>query len=135
MNLQNQVQGLEKSRAEQENQLKNLREELTFKNHQMKSLEVSNTKYRKLQQVLATKVFLSDFSNEDLDTLLNLNIEKLFEKYEQTMQAKTLDNVKLEETIETLNDVKTKLKLQMEQRELYEKQHGEMMEVLNISSE
>ena len=31
-----------------------------------------------------------------------------------------------------LNDVKNKLKLQSEQRELYEKQHCEMMKILNI---
>ena len=34
-----------------------------------------------------------------------------------------------------LNDVKTKLNLQKEQRELYEKQHYELMDILNLSSE
>ena len=42
---------------------------------------------------------------------------------------------KYEETIETLSEVKTKLLLQRQQKELYEKQHIEMMEVLNIPVE
>ena len=42
---------------------------------------------------------------------------------------------KYEETIETLSEVKTKLLLQMQQKELYEKQHIEMMNILNIPTE
>ena len=42
---------------------------------------------------------------------------------------------KYEETIETLSEVKTKLLLQRQQKELYEKQHIEMMEILNIPVE
>ena len=47
------------------------------------SLEESRIKYRKLKQLLATKIFQSNPSNEDLDNLLSLEPEKLFEKYEQ----------------------------------------------------
>ena len=43
--------------------------------------------------------------------------------------------MKNEETIETLSEVKTKLFLQMQQKELYEKEHIEMMEILNIPVE
>ena len=42
---------------------------------------------------------------------------------------------KYEETIETLSEVKTKLLLQRQQKELYEKHHTEMMEILNIPVE
>ena len=42
---------------------------------------------------------------------------------------------KYEETIETLSEVKTKLILQRQQKELYEKQHIKMMEILNIPVE
>ena len=101
----------------------------------MKYLEESNAKYQKLKQLFATKIFLSDTSNENLETLLMLDVEKLFEKYEKIVQAKSSENGNLEETIETLNDVKTKLKLQIERRELYEKQHCEMMDILNIPTE
>ena len=81
---------------------------------------------------MATKIFWSDTSNENLEALLKLDIEKLFEKYDQLAKVKNLESAELQETIETLNDVKNKLKLQIEQRELYEKQHCEMMKVLNI---
>ena len=40
--------------------------------------------------------------------------------------------MKIEEITETLNDVKTKLKLQVEQRTSYEKLHGEIMDILSI---
>ena len=42
---------------------------------------------------------------------------------------------KYEETIETLSEVKTKLILQRQQKELYEKQHIEMIEILDIPTE
>ena len=40
--------------------------------------------------------------------------------------------MKIEELTETLNDVKTKLQLQVEQRTSYEKLHGEIMDILSI---
>merc|ERR1711997_1450947 len=49
------------------------------------------------------------------------------------MHAKNPDRIKLDEVTETLNNVKTKLKIQLEQRELYEQQHIKMMEILNIT--
>ena len=98
----------------------------------LKCLEDSYSKYQKLKQLMATKVFWSDTSNENLETLLKLDIEKLFEKYEQIMKLKEPNNSKLEETIETLNNVKSKLNIQINQREIYEKQHSEMMDILNI---
>ena len=98
----------------------------------LKCLEDSYSKYQKLKQLMATKVFWSDTSNENLETLLKLDIEKLFEKYEQIMKLKEPNNSKLEETIETLNNVKSKLNIQINQREIYEKQHREMMDILNI---
>ena len=97
----------------------------------LKCLEETNSKYQKLKQLMATKVFWSDTSNENLETLLKLDIEKLFEKYEQIMKIKA-ENVEFKEATETLNDVKTKLKLQIEQRDLYEKQFCEIMDFLNI---
>ena len=42
------------------------------------------------------------------------------------------DRIKLEETTETLQDVKNKLKLQTEQRGNYEKQLSEIREVLHL---
>ena len=95
----------------------------------------TNTRYEKLKQILATKIFFSDTKNENLIELLKLDIEELFEKYEQNMIAKNQNKIKLEETTETLNDMKIKLKLQLEQRELYEKEHSEILKVLKIDTE
>merc|ERR1712168_789929 len=63
----------------------------------LKCLEESNSKCQKLKQLMATKVFWSDTSNENLETLLKLGIEKLFERYEQIMKIKT-ENVEFKET-------------------------------------
>ena len=46
------------------------------------SLEESKTKYEKLQQLLAIKIFQSDPKNENLQLLLNIDIVDLFSKYE-----------------------------------------------------
>merc|ERR1712061_128155 len=140
----NQIQDLEKSNKEAKTQLKKSQKFFaeTLKNmeaktndHQLKSIEETNAKYQKLKQLLATKIFWYDTTNENLENLLTLDTEKLFEKYDQIMQAKTSNNIELEETIGTLNDVKTKLKLQIQQRELFEKQQSEIMDSLNIPTE
>ena len=100
-----------------------------------KALEESTTKYRKLRQGWAVKVFQSDPSKEDLDNLLSLEPEMLFKKYEQIMKETNSGRIKLEETTETLQDVKIKLKLQTEQREIYEKQLSQVREVLHLPAE
>ena len=100
-----------------------------------KSLEESNTKYRKLRQDWAVKVYQSDPSYEDLDNLLSLEPDQLFKKYEQIMKETNSDRIKLEETTETLQDVKNKLKLQTEQREVYEKQLSKIRAVMHLPAE
>ena len=98
-----------------------------------KTSEESITKYRKLRQDWAIKVYQSDPSNEDLENLLSLEPEELFKKYEENSKKKAnSDRTKLEETAETLQDVKTKLKWQREQREIYEKQLNEIKEALHF---
>ena len=98
-----------------------------------KTSEESITKYRKLRQDWAIKVYQSDPSNEDLDNLLSLEPEELFKKYEEkSMKKANSDRTKLEETKETLQDLKNKLKLQREQREIYEKQLNEIKEALHF---
>ena len=122
---------LEESKAESKMELEELKNQLQTSKS---SLEASVIKHRKLKQLLATKIFQANPSNEDLDNLLSLEPEKLFEKYEQIMKSWT-DRIKLEETTETLQDVKNKLKLQTEQRGNYEKQLSEIREVLHLPAE
>ena len=70
---------------------------------------------------------------EHLHNLLCLEPEELFKKYEEKSKKKAnSDRTKLEETAETLQDVKNKLKLQREQREIYEKQLNEIKEALHF---
>ena len=100
-----------------------------------KALEESNAKFRKLIQNWAVEVFQCDPSNEDLDNLLSLEPENLFEKYKKIMKGTDSDRIKVEEATETLQDVKNKLKLQSEQREIYEKQLSEIRAVLHLPAE
>ena len=90
---------------------------------------------QKLKQLLATTIFLANPKGENLESLLKLEIEDLFSKYDQSVMVKKSFKDKYEETIETLSEVKTKLQLQIQQNKLYEKQHNEMMDILNISAE
>jgi hypothetical protein len=124
---------LEESKSESKMELEKFKNQLQTSKL---SLEASVTKYRKLKQLLATKIFQASPSNEDLDNLLSLETETLFEKYEQiTKSGSNSDKIKLEQTTETLQDVKNKLKLQTEQRENYEKQLSEIGEVLHLPAE
>ena len=94
----------------------------------------SSAKFHKIKEILATKIFLANSSNENLISLLNDDIEKLFEKYDQIV-TKTKDSEKLKEITETLADVKVKLSLQTQQKEVYYKQLNEIMDFLNFSKE
>lgn len=83
-----------------------------------------------MKQTLASKIFLSDSNNENLNQLLNLDFEELFSKYEASMSDK--NSVELTETNETLADTKVKLSLQAHQRKIYEDQLNEMVNILEI---
>ena len=62
---------------------------------------------------MAAKVYLLDPSNEDLETLQTIEIEKLFLKYEKGTMAKDSFKEKYEDTRETLEDVKNKVQLKL----------------------
>ena len=84
---------------------------------------------------MVTKLYSLDPSNEDLETLLTIDIERLFTKYEKAMMINDSFKEKYEETKKTLCDVKTKLQLRKEQIVLLKKQLIEIMDILNISGE
>jgi len=123
---------LEESKAESKVELEKVENQIQTEVALKKSLEESLTKYQKLKQLLATKVFQSNPSNEDLDILLNLEIEKLFEKYEQIMKVNDSNVVKVEEGNDNNTIKDKKLNLQILQRELYEKELDGIMDVLKM---
>ena len=94
--------------------------------------ENSDEKLRTLRQLIVAKTFLIDPNNENLETLQTLESEKLFDKYEQGMMVKDSFKEKYEETIETLSEVKTKLKLKSEKNDLLEEKLNKIMDTLNI---
>ena len=122
---------LEKSKEE----LVKVENQLEIEAASKKVLEESLSSYRKLRQSWAVKVYQSNRSNEDLDNLLSLEPEKLFNKYEQIMKEQNSDRIKLEETTDTLQDVKLKLILQTAQKRNFEKQLSEIREVLHLPDE
>ena len=126
---------LQNMTEEQKSKQKDFQEKMVAQNAKIKALEGSKAKLQKLKQLLATTIFLANAKGENLESLLKLEIEDLFSKYDQSIIVKNSYKDKYEETIETLSEVKTKLQLQMQQKELYEKQHNEMMDILNIPEE
>ena len=84
---------LEESKAESKLELEKVRNQLQTEVASKKYLEESLTKYRKLRQGWAVKVFQSDPDKEDLDNLLSLEPEKLFKKYEQISGLEVKDDV------------------------------------------
>ena len=61
-------------------------------------LKESREQCLKVRENLAKKVFLSDSSN-DLESLLELDIEKLFEKYEEISRPKNSVTTKIEQIL------------------------------------
>jgi len=125
---------LEESKVESKVELEKVKNQLQTEVASKKPLEESLAKYQKLQQILATKIFQANPSNENLISLLSLEVEKLFEKYEEIMKFNDSNIAKVEGEIDdTMKD--KKLNLQILQRELYEKELDGIMDVLKIPSE
>ena len=62
-------------------------------------LKVSSEKNQKVSHLLAKKVLLSD-SRNGLESLLTMDIEELFEKYEETSRPKKAAKIKMEDLTE-----------------------------------
>jgi len=110
--------------------------EINNKDSEIKELRDTNAKFENLRELLAGRVFHSDPRNKSLKSLLTLEIDRLYLEYDHVTKdtKKSDEQKKIEDLAETLADVKTKLNLQMEQRQIYEKEHEEMFKVLNIPS-
>ena len=96
----------------------------------LEAKEELNAKFRKLRDDWAVKVYQANPSNEDLDKLLSLEPEELFEKYENLMKFNESKMIKVEEIDYAMKD--KKLNLQILQRELYEKELDGIMDVLKM---
>jgi len=118
---------LEELKAESKKELEKVENQLRIEAASKKSLE-------ELRQDWAVKVYQSDRKNEDLVNLLSLEPEKLFKKYEQIIKFDDSNMVKVEEGNDNSAIRDKKLKLQILQRELYEKELDGIMDVLKMSS-
>ena len=110
--------------------------EIIANNIEINELRDTNAKFEHLRELLAARVFHSDPRNKSLKSLLTLEIDRLYLEYDLVTKTTKIsdEQKKIEDLAETLADVKTKLNLQMEQRQIYEKEHEEMFKVLNIPS-
>ena len=67
-------------------------------------LKESSEKSRKVRHLLAKKIFKSD-SRNDLKYLLTMDIEELFEKYEETLRPKKAAKIKEEDITEMVDTI------------------------------
>ena len=88
-----------------------------------------------MKQILANEVFQFDTINQDLASLCDLDIEKLVKKYKEQILMSKKSDIKSENIAESFEDTKIKLKLQTEQRALYEKEFDRIMNILKIPEE
>ena len=95
----NEIDSLKRQLDETKKELQNMREEqkreqndfqikIDVKDARIKVLEDSKAKLQKLKQLLATKLFLVNTKGENLESLINLEIEDLFSKYDQSVMVK-----------------------------------------------
>ena len=102
---------------------------------QLKIEAASKKSLEELRQDWAVKVYQSDRKNENLVNLLSLEPEKLFKKYEEIMKSNDSNLVKVEEGHDNSAIKDKRLTLQILQRDLYEKELHEIMDVLKMPSE
>ena len=115
-------EAIEKVQEDSKRDLEKLKQELSLKS------AMSDDKAQKITDQLVVKIFRA--TGDNLQSLMSLNPEELVSRYEQVTNSD-----KVEEISENLADLKNKLNLQNIQKEAYEKQHLEIMEVLNIPEE
>ena len=98
-NTKNEIDSLKRQLDETKKELQNMSEEqkseqndfqnkIDVKDAGIKVLEDSKGKLQKLKQLLATKLFLVNPKGENLESLVNLEIEDLFSKYDQSVMVK-----------------------------------------------
>ena len=97
-NTKNESESLKRQLDETTKELQNMREGQKSKQNDLQVkidaqdlkieiLEDSKAKLQKLKQILATKVFLVNPKGENLESLINLEIEDLFSKYDQSVMV------------------------------------------------
>ena len=94
----------------------------------------SDIKFRQIRDNLAMKICQFSTEYEDLENLLNLEPLELISRFEKVLKGINSDQFSPTDS-ETISDLKCKLKLQNEQRELYEKQQEKIMDMLKIPKE
>ena len=87
-----QIKNLEEFNAQIKTELEKIKQELHAEvatKTRTPNLENSDViKAKKLKHIISTKIFSNDPDNEDLETLLNLEVLELFTKYEKIMMRK-----------------------------------------------
>ena len=85
-----------------------------------------------MKHILANEVFQFDTINQDLASLCDLDIEKLIKIYKEQILMSKKSDIKSENIAECFEDTKVILKLQTEQRALYEKEFDSIMNISKI---
>ena len=111
--------------------MKNEKEKLK---NEKSTLLKSDIKFRQIRDNLAMKICQFSTEYEDLETLLNLEPLELISRFEKVLKGINSDQFSPTDS-ETISDLKCKLRLQKQQRELYEKQQEKIMDMLKIPKE
>ena len=94
----------------------------------------SDIKFRQIRDNLAMKICQFSTEYEDLENLLNLEPLELISRFEKVLKGINSDQFSPTDS-ETISDLKCKLRLQKQQKELYEKQQEKIMDMLKIPKE
>ena len=124
-----------------------LQAEITTKNERIQSLETSDKKsaqsdlefLEKMTDSWAVKIFEND-KKQTLRNLITLKPQILYDKYEEMMgkamaMARDKERIKYEEISDKLSKKNLQLTIQIEKREAIEKQHSEVMDIINNAVE
>ena len=96
----------------------------------------SDMKFKQFRDHMVMKICQDSTNFEDLESLIRLEPVELMAKFENVLSTKNSETIDISlEEKETVADLKSKLNIQLQQRDIYEKQHNKMMDLLDLPKE
>ena len=107
---------LKKEMENSQAKINQIKDELALKENELESTKSllnslrnnsSPQNYLRLRDKLVNKIYSADPDNEDLMSLMNLDVLEVFKKYEEFKKSA---EIKIDETTETIQELKSKLR-------------------------
>ena len=96
----------------------------------------SDMRFKQFRDRMVMKICQDSTNFEDLESLIRLEPVELMAKFENVLSTKNSETIDISlEEKETVADLKSKLNIQLQHKDVYEKQHIKIMDLLDLPKE